>query len=72
MTVRLEKALRELSPAAVDKLTRLAEEMAANEGQQPAGRFELKWAGALAQLGEKYGSVELQHEASRWRAEEGA
>ena len=29
-----------------------------------------RWAGALKELREKYTSVELQHEVSRWRTDE--
>lgn len=29
-----------------------------------------KWAGALAHLKDKYTSVELQHQISKWRTEE--
>lgn len=31
---------------------------------------KLKWAGALKDLRDKYTSVELQHEISKWRTEE--
>jgi hypothetical protein len=70
MTARLEKALKELPPDAIDQITRLAESMVAMQSTAQEGKFELKWAGALAHLADKFDSVQLQHEANRWRIAE--
>jgi hypothetical protein len=67
MTARLEKAIRELPPEDIERLTEIAEQMANRPSVAESQGFELKWAGALARLADTYDSVELQHKASEWR-----
>lgn len=33
----------------------------------PAPGFKFNWSGGLADLGQEYSAVELQHQASEWR-----
>ena len=37
---------------------------------RPKKKLTFKWAGALAHLKDQYTSVELQHQISKWMAEE--
>ncbi|MBI2339526.1 MAG: DUF2281 domain-containing protein [Deltaproteobacteria bacterium] len=71
-TKPLEEIMKELPPEAQKEAWDFVDFLSQRYAPKPRIKKKpaFKWAGALKELGEKYTSVELQHEISKWRAEE--
>jgi hypothetical protein len=67
MTVRLEKALRELPPEEIETVSAFAEFLAGKHRKGALASPTFSWAGALAGSSEHDTAVELQHKANDWR-----
>ena len=68
----LEKLIEELPPGLqqeVEDFARflLTTRVASPKTNRTHKKLRLSWAGALKDLGDRYTSVELQHEISGWR-----
>jgi hypothetical protein len=56
-----------LTPESQQQVREFVEALIAKQQRRRASP-EFDWAGALADLREKYTSVDLQHQISRWRS----
>ncbi|HKS97016.1 MAG TPA: DUF2281 domain-containing protein [Terriglobia bacterium] len=65
----LEQLVKELPPDRQDEARDFLERLVGERHATPSGKPGLKWAGALADLKDRYTSVDLQHRIARWRIE---
>jgi len=63
----LGELVREVPPESNEELRRYVEFLIARPRRQ-RGEPRFDWAGALKDMRDRYTSVELQHEISRWRS----
>ena len=67
-TNALEKLVKEVPPEYQEEVKEFVVSVIKRKKQikKPKGKPTFKWAGALADLKDKYTSVELQHKISEW------
>ncbi len=65
MTVRLNAAIKDLPPDAVEEVADFAEFLAARTTPRPTAGMTLSWRGALKSIYPDKDSVTLQHEMQR-------
>jgi hypothetical protein len=63
----VEEKIRMLPPDLREEAIHFIEELAKRKKQPRKKKFRLGWAGGLSHIGTSVTSVELQHEASKWR-----
>ncbi len=63
----LEELVREVPSEYRDQLRDYVESLLARQGTRQPGKPQFAWAGALRDLRDRYTSVELQHQITRWR-----
>ena len=66
MTTNLEKKINQLRPELQQDVEKYVDELMARTENKQARKFRFDWEGALADLRDKYTSVELQHKALEW------
>lgn len=64
----LEERIRELPPELVQEVDDFVELLRNKHREHVSRPPTLEWAGAIKELRDRYTSVELQHELSKWRA----
>jgi hypothetical protein len=65
----LQTKLERLSPQQQAAVANFLEAFLEQEQPKPRAKMKLDWAGGLKDLRDRYTSVELQHEANKWREE---
>ena len=68
---RIEELIRELPPELHREVEDFVEFLLEKRLKRPRVKPNFDWAGALKDVRDQYTSVELQHEISEWRVEEG-
>lgn len=63
----VEEKIRMLPPDLREEAIHFIEELAKRKKQPRKKKFRLGWAGSLSSIDKSVTSVELQHEASKWR-----
>jgi len=63
----VEEKIRMLPPDLREEAIHFIEELAKRKKQPRKKKFRLGWAGGLSHIDKSVTSVELQHEASKWR-----
>jgi mRNA-degrading endonuclease RelE of RelBE toxin-antitoxin system len=63
----IEEKINKLPPEDRKEVEDFVEFLLKNRKKRAKGKPAFKWAGILRDLRDKYTSVELQHEISRWR-----
>ncbi|MCP9449547.1 MAG: DUF2281 domain-containing protein [Nitrospira sp.] len=66
----LEERIKELPPDLAQEVEDFVEFLLEKRRRKPRGKLKLDWAGALADLRDQYTSVELQHQALEWWADD--
>ncbi|MGD0079580.1 MAG: DUF2281 domain-containing protein [Methanoregula sp.] len=66
-TGSVEEKIRMLPPDLREEAIHFIEELAKRKKQPRKKKFRLGWAGGLSHIDKSITSVELQHEASKWR-----
>jgi hypothetical protein len=66
-TGSVEEKIRMLPPDLREEAIHYIEELAKRKKKSQKKKFSLSWAGGLSHLNKNITSVELQHEASKWR-----
>ncbi len=64
LKVKLEDLPEDIKKEIIDYIEFLVQKYVQKEKKE---KFSFDWEGGLAELKEKYTSVELQHKASEWR-----
>ena len=63
----VEEKIRMLPPDLREEAIHFIDELAKRKKKPQKKKFRLGWAGGLSPIGKSVTSVELQHEASKWR-----
>jgi hypothetical protein len=63
----LKELIGRLIPELQEEVQDFVEFLLEKRARKAKRKPELNWAGALKDLGERYGSVELQHKIAEWR-----
>jgi hypothetical protein len=63
----LKELIEWLPPELQEEVQDFVEFLLEKQARKAKRKPELNWAGALKDLGERYGSVELQHKIAEWR-----
>ena len=66
-TGSVEEKIRMLPPDLLEEAIHFIDELAKRKKNSGKKKFRLGWAGGLSHLNKSTTSVELQHEASKWR-----
>lgn len=66
----IEEMVKQLPPSRQREVADFVEFLLTRRSSSIRGKMNLDWFGGLASLREEYTSVELQHEAGRWREED--
>jgi hypothetical protein len=66
-TGSVEEKIRMLPPDLREEAIHFIEELTKRKKQPRKKKFRLGWAGGLSHIDKSITSVELQHEASKWR-----
>ena len=67
MSPTFEALLKDLPPELQKEVEDYARYLLTKNPKRSRSKPTFGWAGALADLGKKYTSVELQHQARQWR-----
>ena len=65
----LNEMVKKLPPERQAEVIDFVEFLLVKESRKPRPKMKCDWAGGLEDLRGKYSSVELQHKAGEWRAE---
>ena len=65
----LVEIIEKLPPELQEEVKDFAQFLLERRAKKPKGKPKFEWAGALKELRDRYTSVDLQHEISRWREE---
>ncbi len=63
----LKEFVEKLPPDLQQEVQDFIEFLLEKQGKKPRGKPRFDWAGALKDMKDRYTSVELQHEISKWR-----
>ena len=63
----LEELIRKLPPDAEEEARDFLLFLLERKAKKSHGKPKFEWAGSLRELRDRYTSVELQHEISKWR-----
>jgi len=63
----LKELIEQLPPELQEEVQDFVEFLLEKRARKPKRKPKFDWAGALKDLGEHYGSVELQHKIAEWR-----
>lgn len=67
----IAEMVRNLPPELQQEVEDFVQFLLEKRSKGPRGKPTFDWAGALKDMGHQCTSVELQHEISEWRSEEG-
>jgi len=63
----LVEIIEKLPPELQEEVRDFAQFLLERRAKKPKGKPKFEWAGALKELRDRYTSVDLQHEISKWR-----
>ncbi len=66
----LDDMVRRLPPERRTEVMDFVEFLLTKAGSKPRPKMSCDWAGGLEEMRKEYTSLELQHQASKWRTED--